>query len=76
MIEAGDMKIQCLRVVWHYLYDTAFENITITDWISKHGLVKREINTGRVSFTDMNGNLMEYGSIVDSYTLTNVRLQN
>jgi hypothetical protein len=55
-IKSNGKSYSCYKIIWNYLYDPSYEGISITDWISKEGLIKRQIIYDRVIITDESGN--------------------
>ncbi|MCK5823200.1 MAG: hypothetical protein KAG95_04295 [Bacteroidales bacterium] len=48
-------NFSCLKVRWIYLYNSAFNGIEITDWISDKGLIKSLIKNARITLITQNG---------------------
>ena len=64
----------CYKVKWEYFNDPFFENIEVTEWISKIGVVKNVTNYSRTTLMDENGDT--FGNIQLSEIITLKEFKN
>lgn len=62
-------NFSCLKVHWNYLYDSVFDGIEITDWISDKGLIKSLTENARFTLVTQDGEPLD-GSYQITQTLT------
>jgi hypothetical protein len=53
-ITSNVKSYSCYKINWNYLNDSSFEGISITEWVSKEGLIKRRKIYDRIIITDEN----------------------
>ncbi len=59
----------CYKISWNYSFDPNYDGIEITDWISKEGLVKRQVIFNRVNFTTLDGHPDGSTQVVETITI-------
>lgn len=65
----------CFKVSWNYLNDPVYEGISLTEWISEKGLIKRLTIHDRVTFTNANGEPQFYGQFIETLTLKGLKIK-
>jgi hypothetical protein len=65
----------CFKVSWNYLNDPVYDGISITDWISDKGLIKRLTVHDRVTYTNEYGEPLFYGQTIEILTLKDLKIE-
>ncbi len=65
----------CYKVSWDYLYDPNYDEVKITDWISKEGLVKRQMIFDRATYATVNGEPIGSTQMTETITIKELNLK-
>ena len=60
VLSVGGISMPCYQVNWHYICKPWPDDISVTEWISEAGLVRREIIHGPGTLTMPDGSVKEY----------------
>jgi hypothetical protein len=72
---AGE-NFSCFKIQFEYLYSPAFEGISLTDWISNKGLIKRKTVHKRVTLTYRDGEPSDSNvQLIEILTLKDLKLK-
>jgi len=73
-IKIANRNFSCYKIKWIYLENKFFDGMTIFDWVSSEGLIKREIVGGRSRLTTPDGESIGSSQLTEIIALTSLSL--
>lgn len=73
-IKIENRIFSCYKIKWIYIENKFFDGMTIFDWVSSEGLIKREIIGGRARLTTPDGESIGSSQWTETIELTNLSI--